>query len=453
MIVIEFIRDTLGNTVVLPIILFILGLILGIGWKSALRAGMMVGIGFISINVAVSLMTDALGPVSFAMIERTGLQLNTLDLGFAPAAAIALGTVIGASVIPFVFVLNIIMLFTRMTKTLNVDIWNYWHYALSGSMVYFITGGNFWAGILAAMTHSIYSLLIADATAPRIQKFFELPGVSIAHGWATTSVPLVMGMNWIFDRIPGIRNIDIDMEGLKKRIGLFGEPFFLGAILGIIIGIAAGEDIGGVAKLTMTLAASMYLFPRMVAILIEGLSPLSKGAQDFFKKRLKGREAYVGLDSALLMGYSGTIVVGVLLVPITIILAAILPGNTTLPFADLAWTAFFIPMCAPLMKGNMFRTLITGILIIAMVLLICSVFAPAITSFGADAGYELPEDAAGFQYITGMSAGNLVSLILYGIAKLGATISMGIVFVISLGIAAVVGVKRVRNERAAANQA
>ena len=446
--VVEFIRDTLGNTVVLPIVILLLGLVLGLKFTKALRAGMLVGIGFISISTAVGLMMGALEPAAFAMVERTGLQFTTLDLGWAPAATIALGTVIGASVIPFVFVLNIVMLFTRMTKTLNVDIWNFWHYALSGSMVYFITGGNFWAGILAAMTHSIYSLLIADATAPKIQKFFDLPGVSISHGWATTSVPLILGMNWLFDRIPGVRNIDIDMDGLKKRIGLLGEPFILGAILGIIIGIAAGMDLGGVARLTMVLAASMFLFPRMVAILIEGLSDLSKGAQDFFQKRLKGREAYVGLDSAILLGYSGTIVVGALLVPITIVLAAILPGNTTLPFADLAWTAFFIPMCAPLMKGNMFRTLITGILTIAMVLIICSIFAPAITSFGPDAGFVLPEEATGFRYITGMSAGNLVALILYGIADLGATMLVGITFILSLIVAGIIGFKRVRSERA-----
>jgi len=454
MVVVEYIRDALGNTVVLPIVIFLLGLILGIGWKKALHSAMMVGIGFIALSLTINLMMDKLGPASFDMIERTGLtQFKALDLGFAPAAGIALGTVVGASVIPFVFVLNLIMLLTRMTKTLNVDIWNYWHYALSGSMVYFITGGNFWAGILAAMTHAIYSLLIADWTAPRIQKFFDLPGVSIPHGWATSSVPLIMGLNWIYDRIPGIRDIDIDMEGLKKKIGIFGEPYIIGAIMGIVIGIAAGWNFGEVTKLAMTLAAAMYLFPRMVAILIEGLSALSKGGQEFFKKTLKGREAYVGLDSALLMGYSGTVIAGVVLIPITILIAVILPGNTTLPFGDLAWIAFFIPMCAPLMKGNMFRTLVSGVIIVAMVLLISSVFAPAITSFGAEAGYVIPGEATGFQYITGMSAGNLVSLILYKIADLGAVVSTGITFLISLGIAAFVGFKRVRSERAMETQA
>ena len=354
--VIDYIRNVLGNTVVLPIVIFLLSLLLGLGFGKSLRAGMLVGIGFISINAAVGLLMGALEPASFALVERTGLKLTTFDLGWVPAAGIAFGTLVGTTLIPFVFGLNVVMLLLRLTKSFNVDIWNYWHYALSGSMVYFITGGNYWAGILAALTHAVYSLLIADATAPKIQEFLGLPGISITHGWATTSVPLILGLNWIIDKIPGLRDIDIDMDGLRKRIGVLGEPYVLGAILGIIIGIAAGMEFGAIAKLTMVLAAAMLLFPRMVAILIEGLSILSKGAQEFFHEKLKGRETYVGLDSAVLLGYPGTIVVGVLLVPVTIILAAILPGNTVLPFADLAWCAFFIPMCAPLLKGNMFRT-------------------------------------------------------------------------------------------------
>ena len=449
--IVDYIRNVLGNTVVLPIVIFLLGLIVGLGFTKALRAGMLVGIGILSINAAVGLMMGPLEPASIALVERTGLQFSTYDLGWVPAAGIAFGTLVGTTLIPFVFGLNIIMLFLRMTKSFNVDIWNYWHLALSGSMVYFITGGNYWAGILAALTHAVYGLLIADATAPRIQKFFDLPGISITHGWATTSVPLILGVDWIIDKIPGLRDIDIDMDGLKKRIGFLGEPFVLGAVLGIIIGVAAGLEFGAIAKLTMVLAAAMYLFPRMVGIMIEGLSILSQGAQEFFRKKLKGRETYVGLDSAVLLGYPGTIVMGVLLIPVTIILAAILPGNTVMPFADLAWCAFFVPMCAPLLKGNMFRTLITGIFTMAMVLYISTIFAPAITSFAPEAGVDISAaTGAGFDTVTGLSAGNLVALILYQIAKVGATVSMAIVFAISLIIAAVVAVRRVRKERAAA---
>ncbi|MBS4207887.1 PTS transporter subunit IIC [Bacillus sp. FJAT-50079] len=445
--IIIFLRDTLGNTVTLPIVVTVLGLILGMRWTRALRSGVVVGVGFIAIGLVVNLLLDSLGPAAFAMTERLGLQLNTIDLGFAPAAAIALGTLVGAGIVPFVFLLNIIMLLTRMTKTLNVDIWNYWHYALSGSMVYFITGNNFWAGVLAAMIHAIFSLLIADAAAPKIQEFFDLPGVSVPHGWATTSIPIIWGMNWLFDRIPGINKIDIDMKKMQERIGVFGEPIILGLIIGVIMGIFAKQDVAGILKLAMSLAGAMFLFPRMVAILMEGLLPLTEGAHKFFNKRLKGREAYVGLDSALLLGYPGTILLGVLLIPITLILAAALPGNTTLPFADLSATAFFIPMCAPLMRGNLFRGLITGTVIISMVLLISSIFAPAITLFAAEAGYVLPAEAAGAQYITGLSAGNPVALILYWVGELGATISLGILFVIAFAVATTIGIRRNLKER------
>ena len=446
--IVVFIRDTLGSTTTLPIVIFILGLILGMKWTQALRSGVVVGIGFITINLVVNLLLDSLGPIAFAMTERLGLQhLNMIDLGFAPPATIALGTVVGSSIVPIIFGLNIFMLLTRMTKTLNVDIWNYWHLALSGSMVYFVTGGNFWAGVLAAMTHAVLALLIADWAAPTIQKFFDLPGVSITHGWATFSILIIKAIDWVIDKIPGVRNIDIDMDSLKDKIGILGEPAIIGGLTGILFGILAGENIGGVLKLAMALAAAMFLFPRAVAILIEGLSPLTRGAQAFFKTRLKGREAYVGLDSALLLGYPGTIVVGVLLIPVTLLLAAILPGNKTLPFGDLTGTTFFIVMCAPMMRGNMFRSLIAGTVLVAMVLLIASIFGPAITAFAGEAGFVIPEVAEGSQYITGLSAGNPMALILYTLAQLGSTVVMAIAFAIALGFAAFIGIKRNRQEK------
>ncbi len=254
-------------------------------------------------------------------------------------------------------------------------------------------------------------------------------------------------MNWLFDRILGVNKIDIDMKKLEDKIGVFGEPIILGLIIGALIGVMARQDIAETLTLAMSLAGAMFLFPRMVSILMEGLVPLTEAAHVFFNKRLKGREAYVGLDSAILLGYPGTILVGVLLIPIMLLLAAILPGNTTLPFADLSATAFFIAMCAPLMGGNLFRTLVTGTVIIAMVLVISSLFAPVITLFAADAGYVLPAEATGAQNITGLSAGNPVALILYWIGELGATVPLGLVCVITFAIATSIGIRRNRKER------
>lgn len=91
------------------------------------------------------------------------------------------------------------------------------------------------------------------------------------------------------------------------------------------------EVLGKVLMLAVQMAAVMLLIPRIIAIFMEGLTPVSEAARTFMQKRFAGREFYVGLDSAILIGHPITIATGILLIPITLLLAAILPGNTTLP--------------------------------------------------------------------------------------------------------------------------
>lgn len=105
----------------------------------------------------------------------------------------------------------------------------------------------------------------------------------------------------------------------------------------------------GCATLMITVAAIMVLFPRMIRLIVEGLMPISDGARKFFQKHFKGREVFIGLDTAVTLGHPTTIAVGLLLIPIMLILASILPGNKVLPLADLpvapflsAWPRLFI---------------------------------------------------------------------------------------------------------------
>ncbi len=77
------------------------------------------------------------------MVELYGLNLKTLDIGW-PAAAVAYGTEVGAIVIPLGLLVNIIMLFTRTTNTVNIDLWNYWHFAFIGSIVSIATDSFLW---------------------------------------------------------------------------------------------------------------------------------------------------------------------------------------------------------------------------------------------------------------------------------------------------------------------
>ena len=45
------------------------------------------------------------------------------------------------------------------------------------------------------------------------------------------------------DRIPGVNKIDINIEKLQKKFGVFGEPILIGTVLGIVIGALAGYDL------------------------------------------------------------------------------------------------------------------------------------------------------------------------------------------------------------------
>jgi len=415
----------LGSPVMLPIIIFVLGLILGMKAGRAFIAAVTVGVGFIGLGLVIGLLFTALGPATDAMMKATGLQLNALDVGWGVAAAIAFGTAVGSLVFIVALVVNIVMLVLKWTKTLNVDMWNYWHYAFTGSLFYLVTGNNLMLGLLAAAIHAAVALLIADWTAKDVQGFFKIPGVSIPQGWAITSVPIIKGLNWIVEKIPGLRDIHWDSESMQKKLGIVGQPIILGAILGLLFGIVAygirpegatfGVILGKVLLLAVQMAAVMLLIPRIIAIFMEGLTPLSEAARTYMKQRFAGREFYIGLDSAILIGHPITITAGILLIPITLLLAAILPGNTTLPAADLAATAFFVAMVPPLTKGNLFRSILYGTVIMVVVLYIASSFAPLLTKIASDIGYAIP---AGAVQITGLSGGNWIAWILTSVARL-----------------------------------
>ena len=159
----------LGASVMMPIILTIFGVILGAKFGKALRGGLTVGVGFIGLNLAVGLIGTYLAPAVQQMATRFHLSLTTVDVGWPAAAAIAMGTTVGLLIIPIGLIINIIMLLTNTTQTIDVDIWNYWHFAFTGSLVAIVTD-NLTYGIIAAIINIIIVFVIADYTAPKAEE-------------------------------------------------------------------------------------------------------------------------------------------------------------------------------------------------------------------------------------------------------------------------------------------
>jgi galactitol PTS system EIIC component len=391
--------DALGATILLPIIIFFVAIALGAGVGRAFRAGITIGIAFIGINLVIGVMWGNLSAVGQAMVTNLHIQRDVVDVGWPSAAAIAFGSSVGLWVIPIAILVNVVLLVTRLTKTLNIDVWNYWHFAFIGSMVAVVTK-SVPMGLIAAAIAAAFALFLGDWTAKAAQSFYNLPGISIPHLTTAPSVPFAIVTNWIVDRIPGLNKMEADPETLRKRFGVWGEPVILGLVIGLILGILGFYNAGDLTTVLvkvlgtgMNLAAVMLLLPRMVQILMEGLIPVSEAARDFMQKRAAGREIYIGLDSAILIGHPAAISTSLVLVPIAILLSIILPGNHVILFADLAIIPFVVALFAPLMKGNVVRMIIAGILELGVGFYIATGLAPVFTQAAQAAGFQMPEGA------------------------------------------------------------
>ena len=395
----------LGSTVMLPIIIFVFGLIMRAGFSKSFKSGVTIGIGFTGINLVITLLTDQLGPVAQAMTERLGLDLQVIDIGWPAMSSISWAWAAAGLMIPIGLVINFVMLTLKLTKTMNVDIWNYWQFAFVGYAVTTVSG-SLPMGIIAASALSILALILADYTQPFVEKFFGMPGISFPHLTALGFLPLVVPLNWLIDKIPGLNKLNANPETIRKRFGIFGEPMSMGLIIGLALGILGGQKIDAVLKLAITMAAVMYLMPKMVAILMEGLIPISEAAREFMAKHFGDREIFIGLDAAVSLGEPSVIAVGLLLVPITILLAIVLPGNKLLPFADLAVIPFIVCLITAMSKGNVIRALIVGTVVMACVLLMATNLAPIETQMALTAGIKMP---AGASQIGNLDRANLIS--------------------------------------------
>ena len=389
----------LGVSVMMPIIITIIGTALGAGFGKSLKAGLTVGVGFIGLNLVINnVLGTSLAPAVEQMTTRFGLALNIIDVGWPASSAIAMGSTVGLFIIPLGLVVNILMLITNTTQTVDVDIWNYWHFAFTGSIVAIITD-NIMLGFAAAVINMVVVLILGDITAPQVEKSLGMPGVSLPHGFTAAFAPIAMFVNWVIDKIPGVRDINIDVESMQKKFGVFGEPLFVGTIIGIVIGCIAyfdAADIAGsvttILTLGVSLGAVLVLIPRMAALLMEGLLPISDAASEFIQKHFQSRgKIYIGLASAVGVGHPVTLSLALILIPVMLLLAVILQplGNQVIPFGDLSTATYMLVLITPIVNQNGFRGLIVGIIVLAVGLLISTYMAPFQTAAALQSGFDI----------------------------------------------------------------
>ncbi|KPL25055.1 MAG: hypothetical protein AMJ93_00995 [Anaerolineae bacterium SM23_84] len=418
--------NTLGPMIVLPIVITILGIILGQRPDRAFRSGLLTAVAFVGIFLTVGLLGENVSTIATAFAERTGTGLDIIDIGWPAASALAFGTPVGNVIIPVGIALNIILLLLGLTQTLDIDIWNFWHMAFVGAIVQFVTG-SFALALAAAAISLVMALFLADWSASLIQKHFNMPGVSIPHLQSAGYMLLAWPFARVINRISFLKRLQLDPDSIRKRLGVLGEPVVLGLIIGLVLALLAGQAPLDALITAVNIAAVMVLVPRMVAILMEGLTPVADAARNFMTSRFAGRRFHIGLDSAVLIGNPGVIASGLLMVPVEIVLALLLSavGNRTLPFIDLADGPFVTAMLAPLVGGDVLLTVILGAIVMGIGLIFTTLLAPAVTQMVVQSGVSV-DIPAGYATYTVMSDGAIPA-------------SYGLYYIFSLpGVAALV---------------
>jgi PTS system galactitol-specific IIC component len=352
----------LGSTVIVPIILIILGLVFRVGFAKAVRGGLTTGVGLAGLFLIVNLIISALQPAVQALADRLGLAKAIVDVNWADAG-IAWGWPGVAAVILGIIVVNVLMVVLKLTKTIWTDVWSYWHGSAVGGIVWALTG-NVAMGVLAAVIYLAIGSVFSDLTAKKYQEFNDMPGIGVPCGTTVQASLVAIPVVWLLDRIPGLKDWDASPEGIKKKLGLVGEPVVLGFLLGAIIGIFAWGGTGtdfGVTKilgLGMSTATMMVILPRMVSIIAEGLIPITMSIVQSMKTRFKDREIFVAVDCAVLLGHPAVMASSIIVFPLAVLIAAAIPGVQMLPIASLAVVPFWAGAIVPYTKGNVIKTVI-----------------------------------------------------------------------------------------------
>lgn len=407
---------SMGASVMMPILFFIIGLVFGLGPGKSFKAGMLVGVGFVGVNLVITFLLNSLSTATTQMVDRLGLNLTVLDTGWATASTIGWGSPLVPVVVVTFLLLNALLLVLGVTKTVDIDIFNYWIFLLVGAVAY-AASGQFWIGVAACVVAFVLALVAGDLVAPYIQKQYNLRGISFPHFTCLNFAPIGMAVNWLIERTPGLRKIEFDPESISKRFGVFGEPLVIGLILGVAMGFGAGYGTGDAVVLGINVAAAMFILPKMIEILVQGLTTVRDGAEVKLKKWFPNREFYLGMDTALLIGEPSVLATGVLLIPVALILAFILPGNKVLPFVDLPSLMFLLALVTPFCKRNMFRMLITGTISLVLIMYIGTDIATWYTDAAVSSGIALPEDASQITNLVG-GANTPIGWVLIRIAAL-----------------------------------
>ena len=378
-----------------------------------LKNSIFIFIGLIGISILLTLLVNFFKPIIDTILANSSKEFEIIDAGWVVSKAVIINSPIILQIIIAVFILNIVMLSLRFTRTINIDIWNYWSFLLVGSVIFYITEIK-WFGILIALIIAVVTFVLSDIYAVYTESYFGLSGVSNPQAHTICWAPVSHLLNIIFNRIPLIKRLHISYEKIRYKLGIVSEPIIMGFILGFITGLITkykdifsnpGSNVLYALTSGLALSVIMILLPRAANILLKGLVPIVYTIKKFIRRKITKREIYIGLDPIILVGQPSVIFLSVIIIPLTVYISTILPGNAVLPSADLIIIPFILLWIIIPFRGDIFRSFITAVIIIPLVLWITTDMSSLFTDFFLKHDMELIE---GYKKLSGIGGSSNV---------------------------------------------
>jgi galactitol PTS system EIIC component len=386
--------------VMLPVIVLVLALAAGMRLKEALLSSLKLAAGFAGVFVAFNFFVSKISPAIRAFTAARGLDYPVLDVGWPPLAAITWSWSLAPLCILIVVALNLAMLALKATDMVYIDVWNYWHFAFIGSLLLAV-GASLPLALAAVLAIAALTIKTAEWSVPYVQRECGVKAIGISPLSVAGLLPYAVAVDRLFDMIPGLRRVDVNPSRARSAgKSLFAEPMAIGLIVGVLLGIAAGYSVKDLLELGVEVAAVMFILPACGTVIGEGMGAVSAALRDAVQKRFPGRSLSIAMDTGILMTNPSVIANGLALMPLSVLIAFIIPGNKMIPLGDLPNLISIFSLLTLAFRGNVFRSVIASLPVVAAFMLIAGDLAPLITRLAAGTGLDFGAGGADFNAFT-----------------------------------------------------
>jgi galactitol PTS system EIIC component len=393
--------DTFGNFIMVPLMIFVICKLFKAPTKKAFASAVLVGVGLKGMAFITSAFGAVLTPLVQQMVKSSGINLPALDIGWQAVASVAYSTQIGIMFIGVGLIFQILLWLIKWTDIfMPSDLWNNYSIIVWGSVLYQLQHNLTMAFALMLFINMVI-LLLAEVLQKRWSTYYHYPSCAMTAPHHNGDAPLYLVLNILFSKL-GMDKIKADPASIRKKIGFIGEPMYLGIIVGLLLGIVGGFSTlntmagwGQVANVTITCSAVMAIFPKVAGLFASGFTTLT----DYSRKTMKNsrfgkeREFVLAVNDALGYGEPATLTTGLLVIPVAVVLAFLLPGNIVLPLMVLPSLPYMmeIPVC--LSNGNIVKSWLMGCIVFCAKTAMASYWAVTFTQIAAATGFDAASTA------------------------------------------------------------